>query len=142
MVHPKTGAPLAKKCTVHLREGCTFAEEHPESTAPERPIAGKPSFQRLCAECTFSFSWTFGAGWQDGLVELATRLWSVGSVGRTRCQPILPGYRPDLWIMRPYSYHGSAVPTEFPYRFFTSHSRQNQKIIRDGPYDHHPQIVP
>ena len=39
MVHPKTGAPLMKKCTVLQREGCTCAAEHQKSISTERPIA-------------------------------------------------------------------------------------------------------
>ena len=34
-MHPKAGAPLAKKCTVHQREGCTPVAEHPDGSVSE-----------------------------------------------------------------------------------------------------------
>jgi hypothetical protein len=52
VVHPKTGAPLPKKCTVHQREGCTSEAEHPDGSVSEKETEKKSpqsdgSFKRI-----------------------------------------------------------------------------------------------
>lgn len=74
MVHPKSGAPLTKKCTVHQREGCTFEAEHPDGSVSEKQKYRKPNYQRLRQFRTVKFSWTFGTSCQNTLVKAANDL--------------------------------------------------------------------
>ena len=58
VVHPKTGAPLPKKCTVHQREGCTSEAEHPDGSVSEKQKCRMPNYQGPQRFRTVNFSWT------------------------------------------------------------------------------------
>ena len=57
MVHPKKGAPLMKKCTVHQREGCTSEAEHPDGSVSEKEKMPKAQLSKAPAAsyCDFQF---------------------------------------------------------------------------------------
>lgn len=58
MVHPKKGAPLMKKCTVHQRDGCTSEAEHQSSIRPREQKCRMPNYQGPQRFRTVIFSWT------------------------------------------------------------------------------------